>query len=229
MLESFLKVSPFKFTLKLPSSLPFCLALTLSLLMFSTISTAQVDDSQTQLVYQISSSPEVRATGLELGNELTHAILKGHVRIQCADYLVAAASEFDCSMDTLEPFTLSRFQTATSVNADHFDLQIQHQKSWTSSKSGVYLPSSGSSQLSLNLWNSSILDWPILADGVNVATYRLTKAGKQVEVGIFTVDVSTVTRTCTPTTVVSYNPGDCRNQRAACDRYFFQNNHCLAR
>ncbi len=214
MLESFLKVSPLK----------FALALGLLVLCHQTPLFANVDEE-----FRPDASAEFRSTGLELGNDLTHVTLKGHVKMQCDDYALTGPAEFDCTMDTLEPFTSSRFQTATVYDADHFDMNVAHEKNWSRHKSGEYVPASGSSALSLNLWNSFIFDWPILEDGLNVATYQLTKKGKVVATGAFNVNVAHISRACQPKTLVSYNPSDCHSKSSACTSYFFINNHCLDR
>ena len=216
MLESFFKVSPLK--------IKFALVLGILVLLHLTPLLANADE---ELIPEASA--EFRATGLELGNNLTHVTLKGHVKMQCNEYALTGPAEFDCTMDALEPFTSSRFQTALVYDADHFDMNVAHEKSWSRHKSGEYVPASGSSALSLNLWSASIFDWPILEDGLNVATYQLTKKGKVVTTGAFNVTVAHISRACQPKTIVSYDPNDCRSKSAACTRYFFDNNHCLSR
>ena len=198
---------------KLHRTARFQTALALSALVFSVFAHSQ-------------TPPPAHLTGLEVGNNLNHVTLKGHVKITCEDYLVGATSEFDCTKDTLEPFTLSRFQTDIAYDADHFDLKMAHENSWSRYKSGEYLPSSGTSDASLNLWNSSIFDLPILDDGVNKGTYQLSKRGLVVAQGSFLVNVTHSTRTCPAATLVSHERSDCRYRSYACDRYFFQSDNC---
>lgn len=168
------------------------------------------------------------AAGFSTGNEFHATLIQGRLTMICPSGTPGGQQNvlFTCRATILDPAEYDYF-VGPMVDGDKVTLEATREDGSTRSKTTGYDGSKGKSENRFNLWISSLTQRPLLADGANKISYKITKANATITSGEFTAKVvREPTATCRPRTLYSSSAMDCQNQMTACGRYFELENYC---
>lgn len=167
--------------------------------------------------------------GLNIGNELSWAQLRGQVTVICHDPVGGGQDIFtwSCQGSTLEPAEYARFVSLPGGEATRVRLSCTREDGSVQTKTAPYKANEGMSD-KVNLWIATLFQRPLLAPGLNRIQFELMRADASIErSGEFEVKVSRgPDRVCRPRVLPSNAMQDCRSGLLACERYFFLENYC---
>lgn len=191
-------------------------ATSIIILIFSLISFAETSDT-------------VLPVGFTGGSQFESRSISGQIQIQCQEASQFETRYSNCYGLLLLPYEYDYFVGPRGIDADTVQLTVVQQDGTSRSKSSGYDSTKARSTSRFNLWIRTLTQTPLLDEGLNTATYKLTKNGVQKASGQFQVKVSRGTSAhCRDTGY--YNSSlmsDCRNPGFICDRYFQERNFCL--
>ena len=180
-------------------------------------------------VFILFASQNLFAAGFSSGNEFQSTLIQGRLTAICPAVQPGAPQQISyitCRATILDPAEFDYF-VGPKVDGDKVELVSTREDGSTRSKSSGYDGEVGKSDKRFNLWISTLTQRPLLADGVNKVSYKITKGNAKITSGEF---IATVTRqptaTCRPRTINFPFAQDCNNQLSACDRYFDLENYC---
>lgn len=162
------------------------------------------------------------------GNQFFSTPIYGRVNITCRDMGTGETQHaiYTCNDLRLSPVEYDFFIGPSSIKADSVTITAIQQNGKKVEKSSKY--SSYQSTTRMNLWIRSLLQTPLLSDGINKISYKLSFENKVVSEGQFEVTVTRAeTRQCPNGSINSNIMSDCNSPYSACQRYFNEYNYCF--
>ena len=169
-------------------------------------------------------SGAVHSAGLKAGNEFESTRLLGDIRVRCGTGSDSRTVNLRCDEDILAPTYYSKF-VAQNSEADKVKISYIDSRGKKRSKSSRF--KNGESSRSFNLWVWSLTQRPLLDIGENQISYKLTKKGKEVGSGQFTVNVEEMpARDCGYGNYYYSNVNSCNSYIDLCRNHFRRYNYC---
>jgi len=162
------------------------------------------------------------------GNQFFSVPVYGQVFIRCQN---ASSGEykqasFTCSDLRLSPVEYDYFVGPAGMNADRVVLTAIQQSGHKVEKKISY--QNNQSTKRINLWIQSLLQKPLLDEGLNRISYKLYSESQVVSEGSFDVPVVRgQSKTCPNGNIVSTTMSDCDSPYTACQKYFYEYNYCF--
>ena len=164
-----------------------------------------------------------QAAGLKAGNNFESTRLLGDIRVRCGHGSESKVVNLRCDEDILAPTYYSKF--VTQADADKVKLTYIDSRGKKRSKSSRI--KDGQSKRSFNLWIWTLTQRPLLDIGENIISYKLTKKGKNVDSGDFTVNVDEMpARDCGYGNYYYSSVNACDSYTNLCRTHFQRNNYC---
>ena len=178
------------------------------------------------MILLIASTLQATETGFMSGNNFEKLNLNGKGFIYCSGQN-STYRYFSCNYDVLTPKAFDYFVIDHEVDADRVVLTALREDGTTRTKTAKFKASKNRSKKRFNLWIASLLQRPLLKDGVNLISYSLQKRRKVVEEGQFEAIVEDgERRKCRYARINSTGPYDCSSDYNACQKYFEVLNYC---
>ena len=179
------------------------------------------------LIAAILSSGLALAAGFSQGDDCVSTYLRGKVTVFCHTDEFPRSISYQCETDILQPVEFDYFILDEDLDVSQVTLRSNANKRKVKQSRSYNTEKSRSSQR-FNLWISTITQTPLLQLGENTIRYEATKNRKLVKKGEFKVMVDEgEPRMCTPRTIHSSNPDDCRGPRnTVCSEYFRVEGYC---
>ena len=161
------------------------------------------------------------AVGFSQGNAIVQRNISGHINVTCSNGGQISQASSYCDGIVSDPDSTDYFVGPEGVSADNVTLLATRADGSTISKSANYDSAQGRSAKRFNLLIRTLLQKPLLKQGMNKVSYSLT-AGSQVKSsGDFNVNVSMGPDiTCQSRYFNSFDENDCRIPSNLCQRYF---------
>lgn len=165
------------------------------------------------------------AVGFSVGNNFQIVAISGEVSVSCPG--LQSAVTYTCRDVVLDPSNHAFLLGPAGLDADAVNLSVARQDGTTRSDSADYLSDTTRTSSEFNLWESAVINRPLLKEGKNTVAYNFTKNGVSKLSGNFIANVSRgASRLCQKTNYNSPFPDDCRSQYTVCENYFEQFNYC---
>lgn len=155
--------------------------------------------------------------------------LQGSVVLECSGFQGTVSQTYFCRDQIIDSGNFDYFVGPSNNEGDEVRLSAEHFDGTTRNMKAEYNPRKGQSSEPFNLWVSTLFQKPLLKEGRNLIRWVLlqSRAGKEVAVGQFTVDVERAgSRTCRTKRYQSIDSIDCHNQYSICQRFFSESNYC---
>ena len=180
------------------------------------------------LLFTVCFFGVAKAQSIGFGNnEFSINPISGSIQVNCTEADQSLTEVYDCQDDRLSPFDMAFFQGPNAVTADQLYVTIRREDNTLRDKVTGYDNQNFTSDVRLNLWLTSLLQRPLLAEGRNQVTYKISKFGVTVGSGQLVVNVNPgKALSCPFHNYYSNKIVDCQNPYQLCQRYFNEFNYC---
>lgn len=188
----------------------------------------QMKKSLLALLFVFSQHLYAADVGFAGGNQRDIISLSGSVWVTCMiPGELSRTQYYTCEEDLMAPSSYDYFLGPAGLSADTVVLNSQREDGTTQTKNLTYDSEKGRSSDPVNLWIWTLLQRPLLKEGLNRVSYTLTQNGTTVGQG--TVDVSVKLkekRTCPQGSIIERDSFACDSPYSACRDYFYLYNYC---
>lgn len=162
------------------------------------------------------------------GNHFYSIPIYGRVSISCHDVTNGQfrTADYSCNDLRLAPVEFDYFVGPAGINADQVNLTAVQASGKKVEKKGSY--ENGISGKRFNLWIQTLLQRPLLDEGKNVVSYKMTANGQTTSEGTFEAVIERgQSKTCPNGHITSNTLSDCDSPYTACQIYFDRYNYCF--
>jgi hypothetical protein len=154
--------------------------------------------------------------------------LKGDVMVRCQGPQGVELKHFYCHDYILEPYEYAYFQTDPLPGAEDVQIESHQPDGQTVRKKSPFNGETGQGTRALNLWIETLLQRPLLSEGINQISYRLLDGGGQTKAeGQFQISVEQLpTRYCPSGSELGQSQQDCQYSSRICRVYFAHRDWC---
>lgn len=175
----------------------------------------------------LSNITFAQSASFSTGNDLKLYNVFGDIVVTCESNNAHESQNFTCRDNIIEPSPYAYFLGAKGNGADSVQLVSNRNDGSTRTKTLSYNEGIGKSTELANLWVSTLLQRPLLKEGLNIVDYTYYKGSQPLNSGRFNVQVSfSGSRNCQKSYYTSKDINDCRSPYSVCQRYFEQFNWC---
>lgn len=162
------------------------------------------------------------------GNHFFSIPIYGQVSISCQNMSTGEAkyAHYSCSDLRLDPVESDYFIGPAGIKADQVNLLAVQASGKKVEKKANY--ENGKSSKRFNLWIQTLLQRPLLDEGQNIVTYKLTSNGQTTAEGTFEAFIERgQSKNCPNGHISSSTLSDCDSPYTACQIYFDRYNYCF--
>ena len=177
------------------------------------------------LAATLSGVANSQAAGFKNGNQIEITPIQGYATARCQQGNYQTTRTVFCRAYDVEPGTHDYFVNESRVVADKVFLSARHEDGSTTEKDSKYDSSKGQSKSRFNLVIDTITQKPLLDNGLNQVSFRMTQNNQLVTEGSFEANVNQNSpRSCASRYLgFLYN---CNDTYRICDDYFYFQNSC---
>lgn len=170
----------------------------------------------------------VFAQQFKSGNHFHSIPIYGQVWITCQNLSSGESKtvHYTCSDLRLDPVEFDYFIGPAGVKADQVELSAVQASGKKVEKKANY--EDGQSSKRFNLWIQTLLQKPLLDEGKNLVTYKMSLEGQKTAEGTFEALIERgQSKTCPQGNISSSTLSDCDSPYTACQIYFDRYNYCF--
>lgn len=177
----------------------------------------------------VSLISEAQNSGFSKGNHFDTYNISGNITVRCNDYNSGFQVVYHtCRASLIDPVAFDYFVGPKNIDSDQVELTVTRADQSVKTKTTGYDSIKGISTSRFNLWVVTVLQRPLLMNGLNKVEYKLKNQNTVVNSGQFEASVTYKgEKVCAPSVYNSPNITDCRQPYSVCDQYFADNNNCL--